>query len=101
MTLLRAAAFGWQQYHIAENALLIAKHGRELYARFLNVIKPIADAGDKLGKAVDAYNQAIGSMETRLMPALRKLKDSAVASEEPPALEPLEQNPRLPLDVVE
>ncbi len=99
LALLRSAAFGWQQYHIAENARLIADQGRELYARFLNVIKPIADAGDKLGKAVDSYNQAIGSMESRLMPALRKLKESAVVSEEPPTLEPLEQNPRLPLDV--
>lgn len=101
LALLRSAAFGWQQYHIAENARLIADQGRELYARFLNVIKPIADAGDKLGRAVDSYNQAIGSMETRLMPALRKLKDSAVVSDEPPVLEPLEQNPRLPLDVPE
>jgi DNA recombination protein RmuC len=99
LALLRAAAFGWQQYHIAENARLIADQGRELYTRFLNVIKPIADAGDKLGKSVDAYNKAIGSMETRLMPALRNLKAAVVASEEPPLLEPLEQNPRLPLDV--
>ena len=72
-----------------------------MYVRFLNVIKPIADPGDRLDKAVDAYNQAIGSMETRLMPALRNLKDSVVASEEAPSLEPLEQNPRLPLDVEE
>ncbi len=72
-----------------------------LNTRFLNVIKPIADAGDKLGKSVDAYNQAIGSMETRLMPALRKLTDSVVVSEEPPTLEPIERNPRLPLDVGE
>ena len=101
LALLRSAAFGWQQYHIAENARLIADQGRELYFRFLNVIKPIADTGDKLSKAVDAYNQAIGSMESRLMPALRKLKDSVVASEETPSLEPLEQSPRLPLDVEE
>lgn len=101
LALLRAAAFGWQQYHIAENAQLIASQGRELYARFLNVIKPIADAGDKLGKAVNAYNKAVGSMETRLMPSLRKLKDSAAVSEGPPILEPIEQNPRLPLDVEE
>ncbi len=99
LALLRAAAFGWQQYHIAENARLIAEQGRELYARFLNVIKPLADTGDRLGKAVDAYNQAVGSMESRLMPALRRLKESSVAPEEPPTLEPLEQTPRLPLDV--
>ena len=99
LALLRSAAFGWQQYHIAEHAQLIADQGRELYARFLNVIRPIADAGDKLGKAVDSYNRAIGSMESRLMPALRKLKDSAAVSEETPTIEPIEQNPRLPLDV--
>jgi len=99
LALLRAAAFGWQQYHIAENARLIAEQGRELYARFLNVIKPLADTGDRLGKAVDAYNQAVGSMESRLMPALRRLKESSAAPEEPPTLEPLEQTPRLPLDV--
>ncbi|MBU1048785.1 DNA recombination protein RmuC [Candidatus Bipolaricaulota bacterium] len=98
LALLRAAAFGWQQYHIAEHAQLIANQGRELYTRFLNVIKPIGDAGDKLGKAVDAYNKAISSIETRLMPALRNLKDSTAVSEEVPVLEPLEQNPRLPLD---
>ena len=101
LALLRAAAFGWQQYHIAENARSIADQGRELYTRFLNVINPLADTGDKLGKAVDAYNKAVGSMESRLIPALRKMKDAAAAPEEPPALEPLEQNPRLPLDVNE
>jgi DNA recombination protein RmuC len=101
LAMLRAAAFGWQQYHIAEHAQLIADQGRELYARFLNVIKPIGDAGDKLGKAVDAYNKAIGSIETRLIPSLRKLKESAAVTEEVPSLEPLEQNPRLPLDVGE
>lgn len=98
LALLRAAAFGWQQYHIAENARLIADQGRELYARFLNVIKPLADTGDRLGKAVESYNKAVGSMESRLMPALRKLKDSAAAPEGAPALKPLEQSPRLPLD---
>ncbi len=101
LALLRAAAFGWQQYHIAENARLIADQGRELYARFLNVIKPIGDAGDKLGKAVDAYNKAIGSIESRLMPALRNLQGAAAVSEDPPILESLEQNPRLPLDARE
>ncbi len=35
------------------------------------------------------------------MPALRKLKESVVASEDAPTLEPLEQNPRLPLDAGE
>ena len=101
LALLRAAAFGWQQYHIAENARLIAEQGRELYARFLNGIKPIADAGDKLGKAVDAYNQAIGSMESRLRPYLQRFQEATVSPAEVPTLAPIEQTPRLPLDVEE
>ncbi len=101
LALLKAAAFGWQQYHVAQNAQLIAEQGRELYTRFLNVINPIAETGDKLGKAVDSYNKAVASMESRLIPALKRLKDSSVASEETPKLEPIEQNPRLMMDVEE
>jgi DNA recombination protein RmuC len=99
LALLRAAAFGWQQYHIADHAKQIAEQGRELYARFLNVLKPIGDAGDKLGKAVDAYNQAIGSWESRLKPHLQKFQQATASSTETPALDPIEQTPRLPLDV--
>lgn len=57
--------------------------------------------GDKLGKVVDAYNEAIGSMESRLMPALGRMKELSGATEELPTLQPIEQNPRLPLDVDE
>jgi len=99
LALLRAAAFGWQQYHIAENARLIADQGRELYTRFLNVLKPLADTGDRLGKAVDAYNKAIGSVESRLKPYLLRFQETTVSSAEPPPLEPIEQTPRLPLDL--
>ncbi len=98
LALLRAAAFGWQQHDLAENARLIAEQGRELYARFLNVIRPVADVGDRMGKAVDAYNQAVASMETRLMPSLRRLKEVTVSSEPAPVLRPVEQRPRVPQD---
>lgn len=98
LALLRAAAFGWQQHHMAENARLIAEQGRELYSRFLNVLKPIGEAGDRLGKAVDAYNQAVGSLESRLVPSLRRLRESTAASNEVPDLPPIDQTPRLPLD---
>jgi len=99
IALLRAAAFGWQQYHIAENARLIAEQGRELYSRFLNVLKPISEAGDRLGKAVIAYNKAIGSYESRLKQSLQRFQESTVSSADLPQLEPIDETPRLPLDV--
>jgi DNA recombination protein RmuC len=98
LALLRAAAFGWQQYTVAENARLIADLGRELYSRFLNVLKPIADIGDRLGKAVGAYNKAIGSIETRLKPYLQRFQESTVASADPPPLEPIDETPRISFD---
>ena len=96
LALLRAAAFGWQQYEIAENARLIAEQGRELYARFLNILKPIAETGDRLGKAVDAYNRAVGSIESRLKPYLQRFQESTVSSSDLPTLEPIDETPRLP-----
>jgi len=98
LALLRAAAFGWQQHEIAENARLIAEQGRELYARFLNVLKPVGDAGKSLGKAVDAYNKAIGSIESRLKPHLQRFRESTVSSSDLPTLEPIDETPRLPLE---
>ena len=98
LALLRAAAFGWQQHEIAENARLIAEQGRELYARFLNVLKPVGDAGKSLGKAVDAYNKAIGSIESRLKPHLQRVRESTVSSSDLATLDPIDETPRLPLE---
>jgi DNA recombination protein RmuC len=98
LALLRAAAFGWQQYEIAENARLIAEQGRELYGRFLNVLKPVCDAGKSLGKAVADYNRAIGSFESRLRPQLERFRQLTVSSADVPAVEPIDETPRLPLE---
>lgn len=101
LALLRSVAFGWQQHQLAENARQIADQGRELYARFLNVMKPVSEVGDRLGKAVDAYNQAVGSMESRLMPALRRLQEVTVSSEDPPSLATVDQQPRAAPEISE
>ena len=63
------------------------------------MMKLIGDTGDELGGAVDAYSRAIRSMVTKLMAALRNLKETSIASEDSPMFEPLEQNPQLLLDV--
>jgi len=99
LALLRAAAFGWQQYEIAENARRIAQEGRELYGRFLNVLKPVADVGKSLGKAVGDYNKAIASYESRLKRQLERFRESTVSSAQVPAMTPIDEAPRLPLDL--
>jgi len=96
LALLRAVAFGWQQQQITENARVIAGEGRELYARVLNVLKPFRDAGTHLGRAVEAYDQAVGSLEHRLFPALHRMKDLTASSDELPETSELRKTPRLP-----
>jgi len=96
LALLRAVAFGWQQQQITENAREIAEEGRELYARVLNVLKPFRDVGTHLGKAVEAYDQAVGSLEHRLFPALHRMKDLTASSDEIPETGEIRRTPRLP-----
>jgi len=96
LALLRAVAFGWQQQQITENARQIASEGRELYARVLNVLRPFRDAGTHLGRAVEAYDQAVGSLEHRLFPALHRMKDLTASSDELPETSEIRTTPRLP-----
>ncbi len=96
LALLRAVAFGWQQQQITENARRIADEGRELYARILNVLKPFRDAGTHLGKAVEAYDQAVGSLEHRLFPALHRMRELTASSDELPETSEIRKTPRLP-----
>jgi DNA recombination protein RmuC len=98
LALLRTVAFGWNQLHITENARAIAEQGRELYDRVINVLDPIGDVGKHLKKSVDAYNQAVASLEGRLLPAIRRLKEMTASEKELPQLEPIDHTPRLPLD---
>jgi DNA recombination protein RmuC len=98
LALLRTVAFGWNQLHITENARAIADQGRELYDRVINVLDPIGDVGKHLKKSVDAYNQAVASLEGRLLPAARRLKEQTASDKELPELEPIDRTPRLPLD---
>jgi DNA recombination protein RmuC len=94
LALLRAAAFGWQQFRIAENAREIAQQGGELYERLLNVLRPVVDMGTQLARTVDQYNKGVASLESRLLPALRRFRDLAAQSEELPDLPPVDREPR-------
>jgi len=95
--LLRTVAFGWDQLHVAENAQAIADQGRDLYDRVLNVLGPIGDVGKHLDKCVEAYNKAVASLEGRLLPGAKRLKDMTASEKPLPDLEPIDHAPRLPL----
>lgn len=75
IALLKAAAYGWRQEAISQNAEEISALGRALYDRVAN----FADNLDKIGRGLDTamkgYNTAVGSFEGMLLPGARKLAE--------------------------
>ena len=79
--LLRAVHYGWRQEQIAESAREIAASARELHTRLARFVTPFAKAGRQLGSAVAAYNEAVGSFDSRVMPQVRKIEQAGASSE--------------------
>lgn len=94
--LLRSIAFGWQQQQVAENAEQIAAQGKALYERVMTFVGHVSGVGKSLEASVRKYNEAVGSLDARVLPAARRLRELGVgnADIEPP--EPVEAQPRLP-----
>ena len=81
IALLRAVHYGWKQELIAESAREIATAAQELHRRFATFLDPLAKVGRQLTSATNAYNQAIGSLEARVLPQMRRIEDAGAKSE--------------------
>ncbi len=102
IALLRAVAYGWRQERMTAHAEEAGRLGKELYERMAVLAEHMNDVGQALGKSVSAYNRAVGSLETRILPAARRFKELGVSSDRNvPVLEPTEVVPRktLPFDI--
>lgn len=82
LALLRTVAYSWQQHQITENAQQIAEQAKELHKRLGNFVSHFNDLRTALDKSVQGYNKAIGSFDTRVMPAVRKLEDMGLGNGE-------------------
>ena len=95
MALLRSYALGWQHRQQEENAKKIAEAARVLYDRLRTFAGHFAAIGSNLQKANEAYNKAVGSMESRVLPQGRKIKELAsLPDAELPDLAAVETAPR-------
>jgi DNA recombination protein RmuC len=94
IALLRAVAYGWQQEKLAENASQIAALGRELHDRIGTFANHFAKVGRGLDRAVTCFNEAAGSLESRVLVQARRFQDLSVTDTEIPEPVAIEKRTR-------
>ena len=83
IALLRTVAHGWSHAELATRAGEVHALGRELQDRLTTFAAHLDSVGKSLAGAVGHYNQAVGSLEARVLVAARRLGDRTAESELP------------------
>jgi DNA recombination protein RmuC len=83
VALLRAVAYGWRQEALAENADRIRELGEDLYQRLATFTEHLAKVGANLENSVSAYNKAVGSLDSKVLPGARKFVEMGVSPKKP------------------
>src|ERR1700723_2680989 len=95
IALLKAVAYGWNQEKLARNAQQISALGKELHDRLRLLAEHITSVGTGLDRAVESYNKAVGSLESRVLVSARKFAElGASVADDIPELEPIETTAR-------
>lgn len=86
IALLRTVAQGWQHEVLNAQAQEVQRLGQELHARLASMAGHLDRVGRSLNASVVAYNQAMGSLEGRVLVSARRFAELGVTSE--PLAEP-------------
>jgi DNA recombination protein RmuC len=76
---LMTAAAAWREETVAESAREISEHGRLLYERLATMGGHFGNLGKRLSKAVEAFNETLGSLETRVLPTARRFPELGIS----------------------
>lgn len=96
IALLRTVAQGWQHEVLNAQAQEVQRLGQELHARLASLSGHLDKVGRSLNASVVAYNQAMGSLEGRVLVSARRFAELGVTSEELVGPRQVETVPRSP-----
>jgi DNA recombination protein RmuC len=94
IALLRTVAHTWRQEALADNARAVCQLGRELHERLSTLGSHVNAMGRSLDRAVDSYNRAVGSLESRVLVSARRFSQLGAADGSLAAPEPVETTAR-------
>ena len=98
IALLRAIAYGWRQEQIKKSAQVVSDLGRQLYDRIRTFLSHFEEIGSALKRAVDSYNDAAGSLASRVLVSARRFKElGAATGGEIGEVPPIDEVPRGPI----
>ena len=83
LTMLRTAAYSWQQYALAGNAQEVFAAGKELFARLSVFGGHVDKLGRSLTSAVIQFNATVGSLERTVLPSARRMSDLGLQGDIP------------------
>ncbi len=83
IALLRTVAFTWRQERLSESAAAIHSLGLELHGRLATLGAHFSRLGVNLDRAVESYNAAVGSVESRVLVTARRFADLGVGTGRP------------------
>ncbi len=96
ISLLRVVGLSWRQVEMAKNAMEVAALGAELHKRFTKFSEHFVKIGKGLNAAFSSYDDAVGSMNSRVLPAARKFTELHSGNQNSALLDvvPLEKTPK-------
>ncbi|HEY3534607.1 MAG TPA: DNA recombination protein RmuC [Pedococcus sp.] len=95
LALLRTVAFTWQQDALTAHAQEVMRLGRDLYDRLGTLGAHTARMGTALQRSVEAYNQMVGALESRVLVSARRMHEAGVVETPLPTPVPVEAGPRV------
>jgi len=95
VSMLRTAQYAWQQAALSDNARAVFELGRELYDRLSGMGQHVDRLGRALTSAVKTYNQAVGSLESRVLVSARRLNQVGLVDAELETPQLIEESVRM------